>query len=176
MQPEKYFIRQATIDDSAIIAQLSVLCWQQAYKDIFNADFLAQLDWQARADGRKKFYSTNKNAAGYIAEVNGKAVGFCDVGPARANDQYNNSTFGEIYAVYVLQEFQKRGIGLALCKAACEHLIAAGFARCLIWTLEDNLPAKQFYKTIGCAPQAWRKENKVDDVVHKELAFTIDLL
>lgn len=178
MRNKIHTIRQATENDNETIAQLSVTCWQQAYKDILNQDFLAQLDWRPRASGRKKFYQENKTAAGYIAEVEGRAIGFCDAGPARVVEKMPaiDRSYGEIYAIYVLQEFQKQGIGLALCKAACEHLISKGFARCIIWTLVDNKPAIAFYNAIGCIQQAWKKITVIEEQNLAELAFTIDLL
>lgn len=177
MQHAKFTLRRATKNDNATIAQLSVLCWQQSYRGIFTPDFLAQLEWEQRATGRKKFCSENKIVTGFIAEIAEQAIGFCDVGPARMIEDMPiiDRSFGEIYAIYVLREFQKQGIGLALFKAACEYLINHGFARCIIWTLKENQPAIAFYNAIGCIHQTGKKVFKIDDKQHTELAFTIDL-
>lgn len=175
---KKFYIRPATANDSEIIAQLSVICWQHAYKNIFDNAYLDSLQWQTRAAGRNKFYVENTNAAGFIVEVDEHAVGFCDTGPARLVEKLPliTNNYGEIYALYLLPEYQKQGIGAALCQTACEYLISKGYAHCIIWTLVENTQAIEFYKAIGCTQQYWYKDKIINDQAQKEIAFTLDLL
>ncbi len=174
----KHQIRQATEKDHVNIAKVSTICWQQAYKGIFSDAFLQGIDWQPRVGFREKFYAENKQVTGFVAEVDEQIVGFCDTGPALAVEDRPDiaNNYGEIYALYVLQDFHRQGIGAALFQAACEYLIKQGFARCIIWSLEANAAGIKFYEIVGCTQQRWYKTKTVENKPSREVAFTIDLL
>lgn len=51
---------------------------------------------------------------------------------------------GEIYAIYILKEYQKKGIGRKLLNSTFNKLNSLGMNSTIIWTLEDN-PSRYFY-------------------------------
>lgn len=55
---------------------------------------------------------------------------------------------GELYAVYLLQEAQGRGLGRALLETAARHMAEAGLDAWMCWVLADN-PARYFYEAMG---------------------------
>ena len=66
-------------------------------------------------------------------------------GPERTSDpEYD----GELYAIYLLPEYTRMGIGrqLLLSMAECLHL--QGMHAMLIWVLAQN-PARYFYEALG---------------------------
>ena len=52
---------------------------------------------------------------------------------------------GEIYAIYILKEYQQRGIGKKLINFAVNDLINENYDKVVIWALKDN-PNVKFYK------------------------------
>jgi GNAT superfamily N-acetyltransferase len=78
----------------------------------------------------------------------GKMVGFASAGPERERD----SPFeGELYAIYLRQEQQGKGIGTRLFLHAVQHLRSVGCKSMRVWVLRGN-PAKGFYERLGGVP------------------------
>jgi ribosomal protein S18 acetylase RimI-like enzyme len=56
---------------------------------------------------------------------------------------------GEIFALYVSYNYQRRGLGRKLVQAAVQQLRQAGMNRLVIRSLVANRPANQFYESLG---------------------------
>lgn len=56
---------------------------------------------------------------------------------------------GEIYAIYILELFQRRGLGKQLMKTAVQRLVKQGLNSMVIWVLEGNEQAAKFYEQHG---------------------------
>ena len=54
----------------------------------------------------------------------------------------------ELYAVYLVKEFQGLGVGRMLVEELARGLRAEGFGGMVVWVLEEN-PAVEFYKRLG---------------------------
>jgi ribosomal protein S18 acetylase RimI-like enzyme len=87
-----------------------------------------------------------KGATVHLAERTGAIVGFGSSGPRR---DASLPPCGEIYAVYVLRAVQRRGIGRALMSALARDLLAQGHVSGMLWVLEGNASAQQFYQVLG---------------------------
>ncbi len=106
-------IRQATVADAEGIAIVHVDCWRTTYKEIMPSDFLDNLSYEKRKDIWIKNINRDENYV-YVAENNeGKIVGFID-GGKRDTNQVENS--GDLTAIYILENFQRMGIGKKLIK------------------------------------------------------------
>jgi len=55
----------------------------------------------------------------------------------------------EFSAVYVLQRFQRRGIGLGLMHGVAAALLENGVDMAALWCLKDNTGARRFYERLG---------------------------
>ncbi len=55
---------------------------------------------------------------------------------------------GELYAIYILQDYQGRGIGRKLVEPVVDELVRNGINSMLVWVLEGN-GAKHFYEKLG---------------------------
>ena len=83
----------------------------------------------------------------FVAETeNGDIVGFANAGPEREGDRIYR---GELYAIYILEEYQRIGLGRRLFSSVTRRLLADGFNSMLLWVLEDNRPAIRFYESLG---------------------------
>ena len=81
--------------------------------------------------------TTDQFAAGIVvAEAEGgDVVGFASWGPEREGD----STYpAELYAIYILQEHQNRGLGRRLVSAVAQSLLADGLSSMLLWVLRGQ--------------------------------------
>jgi ribosomal protein S18 acetylase RimI-like enzyme len=82
----------------------------------------------------------------FIVEEAGRVVGFAMGGPEREGEPRFQ---GELYAIYLLQEAQRRGYGRALAEAVAGALVRRGLTSMLVWVLRDNLAARAFYERMG---------------------------
>ena len=145
---ESIQIRAAQPVDAGPIARVHNASRRTTYAGIMPADYLANLsdeDWEARWNeyllpGR--FASTT-----LVAETgDGEIIGFVSGGPERLDDPAYR---GEIYAVYLLQDHQRRGVGQRLFTAIVQELQHNGFASMMVWVSEDNARACRFYESMG---------------------------
>lgn len=84
----------------------------------------------------------------YVAELDRPVVGFVSGGQIREPSQRNDA---ELFAIYLLDQAQGRGIGTELLWRLVESLAANGFQSMAVWVLESNT-AIHFYKESGAVP------------------------
>jgi GNAT superfamily N-acetyltransferase len=63
----------------------------------------------------------------------------------------------EVYALYVLPEAWRGGVGRSLLTTAVEYLRTRGAALLTLWVLEDNGPGRAFYEVMGWEPDGARQ-------------------
>ena len=141
-------IREAEPSDAKSIAKVHIQTWQTSYAGIVPNEYLSSLSYPAREAWWKQVLEANSPAlCNFVAEdAEGGIVGFAHGGPERDG---NRTYLGELYAIYVLQPFQRRGFGHSLFSAVTERMILDGFPSMLLWVLQDNRPACRFYEALG---------------------------
>ena len=141
-------IRAADQADGGPIARVHIDSWRTTYEGIVSAEYLAGLSYRDRESRWNEALTTDHLATGiFVAETaGGDVVGFADGGPEREG---NRTYRGELYAIYVLQEHQNRGLGRHLVSAVAQRLLDDGFSSMLVWVLEDNRRACRFYESLG---------------------------
>jgi ribosomal protein S18 acetylase RimI-like enzyme len=83
----------------------------------------------------------------YVAEDEaGAVVGLAMGGPSEA-DALENA--GAIYALYVRESYQRRGIGRRLVQAVAARLAEMGMTALTICCLPANVRARRFYEALG---------------------------
>ncbi|WP_368505104.1 N-acetyltransferase family protein [Alkalihalophilus sp. As8PL] len=82
----------------------------------------------------------------FIAENNGVVVGFANGGRERSGKY--KSFDGELYSIYLLDEYQGMGFGKQLFMAVVEELKRLQFNSFLVLVLKDN-QARSFYESMG---------------------------
>ncbi|ALX48887.1 GNAT family N-acetyltransferase [Lentibacillus amyloliquefaciens] len=137
-------IRKATEQDAPGIARVHIDSWRTTYKGIVPDDFLDSLNYEDRT---KRWEQNVRESNVYVAENDtGKIFGFSTGGKER-EEKYGGYD-GELYAIYILEEYQGKGIGKKLVKPVADELSKAGFNSMLVWVLEEN-DAKYFYEKLG---------------------------
>jgi ribosomal protein S18 acetylase RimI-like enzyme len=139
--------RPATIDDAAAIAHVHVTSWRSTYRTLLPGDFLDSLSEGGYTERWRRFIADHASRV-YVAEDGGGLVGFASAGRERAGE---TGYTGELYAIYVLDEFQRRGHGHDLVRAVVAGLRELELEDMLVWVLRDNLSARKFYEGLGGA-------------------------
>jgi ribosomal protein S18 acetylase RimI-like enzyme len=138
-------IRAAVTDDAPAIARVHVASWRSTYRTLLPGDFLDSLNEASYADRWTRVIGDRASRV-FVVEDDGALVGFASGGRERAGESVFS---GELYAIYVLDAFQRRGHGRELLRAVVGGLSELGLEDMIIWVLRDNLQARLFYERIG---------------------------
>ena len=143
-------LRPARANDAAAIARVHVDSWRTTYVGIVPDQHLASLSYESREQRwRERLAAPDPTQFIYVAETDtGQVVGFAMGGPERENDTVYK---GELYGLYLLQEYQRRGIGRQCVATIARRLQQDGFTNMLIWVLAEN-PACAFYTALSGKP------------------------
>jgi GNAT superfamily N-acetyltransferase len=163
-------IREATLADALSIAKVHIDTWRTTYNGIVSNEYLNGLTY----DKKEKVWQNIINDAMkdekhiFIAEDEEVGViGFTSCGPEREGE---NLYKGELYAIYIIKEFQNHGIDKLLFNRVVEKLNEIGIHSMIIWALEGNYSACNFYKSNG-GKMVKEKGIKIGDDVFKEVAY-----
>ena len=140
-------IREANPADAGPMARVHVDAWRTAYAGIVPAGHLDGLSYGERESRWKEILTKGQARHNLVAETGaGEVVGFAGGGPEReGTPDYR----GELYAIYLLDEYQRKGVGRRLVEAVAHRLAADGIASMLVWVLKDNHSACRFYESLG---------------------------
>jgi GNAT superfamily N-acetyltransferase len=138
-------LRPATLADALPIARIHVAGWQSAYRGIVADEHLDSLSIdQKQAFWRQQLH--HDPCLLYVAEDPARGIiGFAYAG---AHHGHFGEYRGEIHAIYVLDQFQRHGIGKRLFHQAAAALLQSHFQSMMIWTLKQN-PYRKFYERMG---------------------------
>ena len=142
-------IRPAVFEDAAQIGYVHYMAWQETYKGLIDAEYLAGLSVERSV---KIAEWTWKNTA--VAVLDGKIMGFCGISASRDEDMPDA---GEVQGIYLLQVAQGKGLGRMLMEDALKRLKAAGYTEVILWVLKGNGKAMRFYEKAGFHPDGAEK-------------------
>jgi GNAT superfamily N-acetyltransferase len=128
-------IRPARPDDLETLLQLQREAAVEAFAHVFD-----QTQYPFPVDDIREVWRETLAEPGievHLAEVDGKPAGSVSVG-----EEF-------LRTLYVRPAFQGRGVGSALHDFALERLRHRGIQLALLWTLEENWPARTFYERRG---------------------------
>ncbi len=162
-------IREARIEDAAGIAKVHVDTWRTTYAGILPDEHLANLSYERREKLWIDYILSGAESRvfNYVAENDaGQIVGFASGGPERKNDPDYKS---ELYAIYILKEYQSQGIGHHLTQTLVKSLLQSGMNTMLLWVVSDN-PARRFYEALG-GQQIKTERTELGGVMIDEVAY-----
>ena len=140
-------IRRARLADAPGIAAVHVATWRSAYADILPETVLTKL-----SEPRLTHYYEHGIRLGLAVHVaatygrNGEppVLGFCSASRSRESRLGD----GEIETLYMLDDYQNRGLGGQLLRNAARHLWQIGCRSVYAWVLREN-PSRYFYQRLG---------------------------
>lgn len=148
-------IRPARAADAARLAEIHVAAWRRGCRDILPTELLLGV----KVDRRTREWTQWLAAPGswtYLAEHEGRAVGFAMIGSLRANGRPVRSTV-ELRRLYVDPEHWRAGIGRGLHEQVLSEAHARGFTQLVLWVLSQNRRARAFYAALGFEPDRTRQ-------------------
>lgn len=141
-----YIIRKKERKDCVDVAHVVTVAWNETYKGIVPDDFLEGLylnEEQRTINSYNKFDENDNHQ--YVLEVDGKVIGFVNVG---STDEKEYDNCGELHAIYIINGYKGNGFGKKLINIGIEELKKMGYNKMIIGCLEGN-PSNEFYKHIG---------------------------
>ena len=137
-------IRKATEKDIKGITKVHVDSWKTTYKGILSDKIIEATTYESR---EKQWESIFKQSVGnqykYVAEtVDGEIIGFIDGGFERTG-KYDCD--GELYAIYLLEEYQGYKVGQRLFKSLISEFMKNNIDSVLVWVISNN-PSIGFYE------------------------------
>ena len=141
-------VREAELGDVSGIADVHIKSWHSTYRGIVADDFIDNLTHSRSAERWGKILSDAESTAFIKVAVGeeGRIVGFAVGGRERDGDQNYDA---ELYAIYLLKEYQGKGIGRQLLSDVARGLMEKSFRSMLVWALRDNHSARKFYRALG---------------------------
>lgn len=143
----KDLIRKAKVKDAKGIATVVATAWQETYRGIVNDEYLDNLTNEI-PNMIERYIKKIKEGIDLfsVLEVDGKIVGFTSYGKAKNEEKY--PSYGEIYALYIIDGYKGFGFGKKLVINAAKELIKLGYKEMVIGCLVGN-PSNSFYKHLG---------------------------
>lgn len=149
-------IRSAAPADARAIARLYIESWRVTYAGLLPGDRLARMSERGQtASWAGAIEHGADREIVLVATAPDAAV--VAVGSAGSSRHRDLPYGGEIYTLYVDQDFQGLGLGRRLLLALMRALHGRGQESVLIWVLADN-PSRYFYQAMGGKPVAERVE------------------
>lgn len=139
--------RPAVVADAAEIAAVHVDSWRDTYAGMLPDRFLAGMGVDEYEDRwLRTLQDPYHRSLVYVAEEEGRVVGFASCGRERDGD---NRYDGELYAIYLREAAQRHGHGRALVAVAAAALALRGMTSMVVWVLRENARARAFYERLG---------------------------
>jgi GNAT superfamily N-acetyltransferase len=142
-------LRIATLADVPGIARVHVDSWRTTYAGLMPDSILANISLEKRTLNMERIIrSQPENAITYVVEESGAIVGFAQCGPNR-DLEIDGAYHGELYGIYLLAEWQGKGLGKQLVQAVARFLLSHQVESMIVWALASNRPACSFYEALG---------------------------
>lgn len=135
-------LRNANINDAISISRVHYTCWHDTYPGLLDNNFLDKIHIDFWVNSTKDLILNDKGNI-YVVEEDNQVVGDIFFGKGRSIDNA-----GEIWALYVLPDYQKQGFGEILIKKAINKL-SEKYSTIYVKVLLGNEKALNFYKKIG---------------------------
>jgi len=140
-----YVIRLANEKDCKELSKLKHMVWNETYRGIYSDEKIDNYDYEKNTE---KFLNiiSNSNIELYVVEDKGRLVGYMDCGfPYRPYKNYKQ----EIGLLYLLKEYQGKGIGRKLFDMASNKIKENGYKEFFVSCNKYNNGAQKFYKKMG---------------------------
>jgi len=140
-------IRRAVPGDEAGIARVHIESWESTYRGLFPDEIL---DNETR-DKRIRLWTEvlRRNESINLVAVDEKngIVGFVSGSQNRELDKFPEYE-SELFAIYIIEAFQRQGVGKALTSALVHEFLDENINSMMLWVAKGNA-AERFYEAMG---------------------------
>lgn len=140
-------IHPAAIDDAHAIAEVHVESYKSAYRSVFPEAYLDGLSVQKYESLWQDLLASQEQPSITLVgrDAGASVLGFASGGKERTGQL---GCDGELYAIYLRPEAQRKGLGALLVRQFVGELITGGFGSMAVWVLALN-PSRRFYERLG---------------------------
>jgi ribosomal protein S18 acetylase RimI-like enzyme len=119
-------------------------------------------------DSAAAFVRTNvkEDYPQFVAEADGKLVGWCDIIPAKAHTVHSHSG---VLGIGIVPEFRGKGLGRKLMTATIDKARARGLTRIELSARADNKNAIELYKKLGFVIEGTKRNAVIVDGAYGDL-------
>jgi ribosomal protein S18 acetylase RimI-like enzyme len=142
-------IRQADVSDVNIICALGVTTFYEAYFEQDESGDLADYVLESFSQAQIKNEFNDANSTFFIAEMNGKAIGYAKLRENSEVDCLKNGNAVELHRIYILERAKGNGVGVKLMNCCFEAARTKGYETIWLGVWERNLQAIKFYERMG---------------------------
>jgi GNAT superfamily N-acetyltransferase len=151
-------LRRGMPADATVMARVHARSWRATYTGLLPDAVIN--DVIASRPARIKRWRTwladpNQRGGSFVAELDGRLVGFVFWGPSEGDDA--DPDVAEVYAIYLDPDALGRGLGRSLFDTAVGDIVAHRFRGAVLWVLDTNERARRFYEEAGWRPDGATK-------------------
>jgi len=162
--------------DARAVAEIGVLGWQAAYRDILSGDFLAGLSVGPREVAwRSMLESDEEGLAPELAGRAGGTTGRLSSRPARLATRICRSPRPRSMPCTCCLMSGVEAPAARLLAKAVDHWRADGVTTLVLWVLEANLSARSFYESQGWRPDGAAQSIDVGGAVNIEVRYRLGI-
>jgi ribosomal protein S18 acetylase RimI-like enzyme len=138
-------IRKAIPEDAYNFAVCHISCWQSAYKNIVLHEYLENMstEKEKRVENYKNKLANQGDCKYYCVMHAERMIGFIIINIRHNEDK---SSIGEIWAIYLIEEFCGKNYGKKLLDYAINELKRMEPKEIILWVFEENHRARHFYE------------------------------
>lgn len=153
--------RKAQIIDAQSIVEINLNVWRTTYKDLISADTIEArfLTYTKRVERTTEQIINNNTYL--VAIIDNRVIGFIQY--VHSKDE-NFADYGEIQALYILDEYHNIGIGKSLFNLALIELRELGYQKVIINCLVGN-SVNEFYQKMGTHIDSVKEENFLNEIL-----------
>ncbi|MBP1693939.1 MAG: family N-acetyltransferase [Chloroflexi bacterium] len=161
-------IRPASYADSAMLAQIQVDSYRNAYAGILPQTYLENFDYDEQTQDWQDLLLSERAFILLVAEdENGWILGYT-LGHAGSDGFEGYDSV--LDALHVQRSEQRQGVGRSLIGGMATRLAAGGASSIMCWVLLQN-PARALYERLGGKPLGHRSITLGEDTVAEEIAY-----
>jgi ribosomal protein S18 acetylase RimI-like enzyme len=143
-------LRRATVADAEAIAAIRIEGWRTTYRGMIPDSYLNEMDMNENVLHWRTILQAlpvkEDSLCVYVAVSEDEIVGFVS---AMKLSEPKLDKDGEINAIYIRPQWQRCGIGKRMLHKAARSLQAMGCGSCVIWVIDGNSQARNFYEELG---------------------------
>lgn len=163
-------IRPATPDDIDRITDVNIRAWNSTYRGLIADEFIYKMTPETvRTKWERTFSNTTDPLKFTLVAVdeNNVPLGYAVWGKNRNEDLPFDV---ELYAIYLLKEYQGKGIGKELFSRSITEMKKQGVRSFILFVLETNQNARKFYESFSPDYEC-EKTVIFDDIAYRECGY-----
>jgi len=146
-------IRKMELEDAARAAEICVHEWRNAYRGIISDAVLFEENWLSQRTAQFETLTCSIFQENYVFD-DGSIKAFSMIGPSRDQDKTDSY---ELRGLYVDHSMHNKGIGTQMITFCEERACELGYSEVILWALEENSHARDFYENRGYKPDGITK-------------------